>query len=82
MRLASALAAKIMACKTQEELSIARGEVQAAFDKDPAWKKEWKGWLTDIKTTKLWELGLPDTSFEDTLNAEGRKRLKKGLPLS
>ena len=81
MRLASALAAKIMACKTQEELSIARGEVQAAFDKDPAFKKEWKEWLTDIKTTKLWELGLPDTPFEDTLNARGRKKFLKGESL-
>jgi len=78
MRLATALAAKIMACKTQEELSMARGEVQAAFDKDPVWKKEWKEWLIDIRDSKAWELGLPNTPFEDTLNAAGKKALKRG----
>ena len=78
MRLATALAVKIMACKTQEELSITRGEVQAAFDKDPVWKKEWKEWLIDIRDSKAWELGLPNTPFEDTLNAAGKKALKRG----
>lgn len=78
MRLATSLAVTIMACKTKEELSVARGKVQAAFDKDPLFKKEWKEWLIDIRDSKAWELGLPDTPFEDTLNAAGKKAFKKG----
>ena len=78
MHLATDLAVMIMACRTKEELSVARGKVQAAFDKDPAWKKDWKEWLIDIRDSKTWELGLPDKPFEDTLNTRGKRALKKG----
>ena len=78
MKLATELAVLIMACKTQEELTMARQRVQVEFDKDPAFKKEWKTWLSDIRDSKAWELVLPNTPFEDTLNAAGRKALKRG----
>ena len=78
MKLATELAVLIMACKTQEELTMARQRVQVEFDKDPAFKKEWKEWLIDIRDSKAWELGLPNTPFEDTLNAKGKAALKRG----
>jgi len=76
--LATELAVKISQCKTVEELFVVRKEIQAHFDKDPTFKKEWKDWLVDIRDGHLWFLSLPDKPFEETLNAEGLKALKRG----
>ena len=72
-KLATGLAVMIMACKTKEELNMARAQVQSAFDKDPAFKKEWIDWLEIGRDTAIERLSgkkPKESIFKDGLNCD------------
>ena len=75
---ATDFAVRIMACKSLLELKSISEEIRTYMMSDLKFKSEWPSWLLDIHWSKNKELSGPDIPFEETLNATGRKALKKG----
>ena len=72
--LATDFAVRLMAARDLTELASISSEVRARLRDLTGWED----WLRDIWTSRNIDLKGPDTPFEETLNAAGRKALKRG----
>jgi hypothetical protein len=73
--LATDFAVRLMKARDLPELASISSEVRARLRDLTGWED----WLRDIWTSRNTDLKGPYIPFEDTLNAAGRRALKKGL---
>ena len=78
LRLATELCEKLLACDTMQKLDVVRSEVRAAFEKDPAFKKEWASWLIDIRDGCLLDIKRSRPSTRESFNSAGQKAWDRG----
>lgn len=62
--LASQFADRIASCESKEKLAEVRAEIQAYFDKNPTFKKEWYKWLAGERDSRIMVLEQEDKDAE------------------